>query len=77
MSRSSLRHLLDGSSTLVKEGKSHSAFCSLALSDFGRMKVHGTRFTDKYLQARQMYNRGSYGPYGTYGMPLPPRKSFR
>ncbi|KIM89137.1 hypothetical protein PILCRDRAFT_213279 [Piloderma croceum F 1598] len=39
-------------------------------------RVHGTRFTDKYLQARQMYNRGSYGPYGSYGMPLPPRKSF-
>jgi hypothetical protein len=42
------------------------------------LQVHGTRFTDKYLQARQMYNRGSYGSYGsyTYGMPLPPRKSL-
>jgi len=34
-------------------------------------RVHGTRFTDKYLQARQMYNRGTY----SYGMPLPPRRS--
>jgi len=34
-------------------------------------KVHGTRFTDKYHQARLMYNRGSYG-YGS--MPLPARR---
>jgi len=38
-------------------------------------RVHGTRFTDKYLQARQLYNRGSYGSY-PYGMPLPARKSL-
>jgi hypothetical protein len=36
-------------------------------------RVHGTRFTDKYLQARQMYNRNTYS-YGA-AMPLPPRKS--
>jgi hypothetical protein len=36
------------------------------------LQVHGTRFTDKYLQARQGYSR-NYGVYG-YGMPLPPRK---
>lgn len=31
--------------------------------------MSGTRFTDKYLQARQMYNRGTY----SYAMPLPLR----
>lgn len=35
-------------------------------------QVHGTRFTDKYLQTRQMYGRGSYG-YG--GIPLPARRT--
>ncbi|KZP33469.1 hypothetical protein FIBSPDRAFT_773147 [Athelia psychrophila] len=37
-------------------------------------RVHGTRFTDKYLQARQSYNRGSYS-YG-HAMSLPSRKSI-
>lgn len=32
-------------------------------------RVHGTRFTDKYLQARQAYTRSSYSPYGS----IPPR----
>ena len=27
------------------------------------MQVHGTRFTDKYLQARQSFSRSSYSPY--------------
>ncbi|KIL67793.1 hypothetical protein M378DRAFT_72749 [Amanita muscaria Koide BX008] len=30
-------------------------------------RVHGTRFTDKYLQARQSFARSSYSPYGSYG----------
>jgi len=36
-------------------------------------RVHGTRFTDKYLQARQSFSRSSYSypPYGT-----PPRPSI-
>jgi len=38
-------------------------------------RVHGTRFTDKYLQARQMYNRSTYGAY-SYGIPLPARRSL-
>ncbi|PFH53992.1 hypothetical protein AMATHDRAFT_73006 [Amanita thiersii Skay4041] len=34
-------------------------------------RVHGTRFTDKYLQARQSFSRSSYAAYGT-----PPRSSI-
>ncbi|KAF9013535.1 hypothetical protein BDQ17DRAFT_1537176 [Cyathus striatus] len=33
-------------------------------------RVHGTRFTDKYLQARQAFSRNSYGSYGSS---YPPR----
>ncbi|KAK2465262.1 hypothetical protein APHAL10511_002616 [Amanita phalloides] len=33
-------------------------------------RVHGTRFTDKYLQARQSFSRSSYSPYT-----VPPRTS--
>ncbi|KAF8740698.1 hypothetical protein AX14_007598 [Amanita brunnescens Koide BX004] len=33
-------------------------------------RVHGTRFTDKYLQARQSFSRSSYSPYS-----VPPRPS--
>jgi hypothetical protein len=36
-------------------------------------RVHGTRFTDKYLQARQAFSRSSYGSYGSY----PPRTAVR
>lgn len=30
-------------------------------------RVHGSRFTEKYLSARQAYNRSSYGTYGSFG----------
>jgi len=43
---------------------------SLAEARPSLKRVHGTRFTDKYLQARQMYNRSTY----SYAMPLPSRK---
>jgi hypothetical protein len=33
------------------------------------VKVHGTRFTDKYLQARQQFSRSSY----SYAPSFPPR----
>ena len=35
-------------------------------------QVHGTRFTDKYLQTRQTYSRNSYSSY-SYSPPLPVR----
>ncbi|KAF9468516.1 hypothetical protein BDZ94DRAFT_1294116 [Collybia nuda] len=39
-------------------------------------RVHGTRFTDKYLQARQSFSRSSYASYGTTTrVPAPPVKA--
>ena len=37
------------------------------------IKVHGTRFTDKYLQARQQFSRSTYA----YGPSLPPRSPVK
>jgi hypothetical protein len=39
---------------------------------FFASQVHGTRFTDKYLQTRQSYSRGSFTSY-PYSPPLPAR----
>jgi hypothetical protein len=36
-------------------------------------RVHGTRFTDKYLQARHALNRSSYTAYTSYSSPSSPR----
>ncbi|KAF9533223.1 hypothetical protein CPB83DRAFT_846085 [Crepidotus variabilis] len=36
-------------------------------------RVHGTRFTDKYLQARHSLNRSSYTSYTSYSSPSSPR----
>ncbi|CAA7261501.1 unnamed protein product [Cyclocybe aegerita] len=35
-------------------------------------RVHGTRFTDKYLQARHALSRSSYASYGSYSTPHSP-----
>ena len=35
--------------------------------------MHGTRFTDKYLQARHALNRSSYTSYSPYSSPSSPR----
>jgi hypothetical protein len=39
-------------------------------------KVHGTRFTDKYLASRQTYSRSFYSPY-SFSPPLPARSYER
>jgi hypothetical protein len=39
------------------------------------MKVHGTRFTDKYLQARQQFARSSYSVYAPSFPPRSPVKA--
>lgn len=42
-----------------------------------KKQVHGTRFTEKYLQARQAYGRSSYSSYSSYSSGIPSRPATK